>query len=207
MTTPFRSSTIVLSAALALSGCSRDEAPPAQPVAVAQPASAPAAAPAAPAAPADDAADPKLAADPRVFENPTAQEPGFLTAFADADESVGDAPFTVKLNVDVIDNTGTPPYSFIWDFGDATEFSTEKSPTHTYKIPGSFRASVIIRDSKGEVDQDYIDVAVSDPNAPVGISAEQLMQQVPVEEIMRQAREAAARGGQPAQPPAEDGEE
>lgn len=141
------------------------------------------------------------------MQNPTAAEPGFLTAFADADETIGVAPFTVKLTVDVIDNTGTPPYTFIWDFGDATEFSKDQSPTHVYKIPGSFRASVIIRDSKGEVDQDYIDIAVSDPNAPEGITAEQLMQQVPLEEILRQARDAATKGGSEEAPPADSDEE
>ena len=202
MTIPFRVSTIALSAVLALSACSREEPPPPPaPVAAVKP-------PVGAAKEAQEAAAPNAAADPKVAQNPTAEEPGFLTAFADSDESIGAAPFSVKLNVEVVDNTGTPPYSFVWDFGDATEFSKEKSPTHVYKIPGSFRASVIIRDSKGEVDQDYIDVSVSDPNAPTGMTAEQLMQQLPVEEVLRQAREAAAaKGGDPAQPPADDGEE
>jgi hypothetical protein len=178
---------VLLPALLSLPACSRDE-PASEP--------APAAARKAGQDQAKDAADedvPDVSGDPRVMQNPTAEEPGFLTAFADASETIGTAPFEVKLNVDVVENTGTPPYSFVWDFGDATEFSTEKSPTHVYKIPGSFRASVIIRDSKGEVDQDYIDLSVSDPNAPAGLTAEQLMQQVPVEEILRQAREAAAK--------------
>jgi len=191
--------TIALAAAIPLAACSREE--PKTP-------SAPAAAvkPAAQAPPAGQAPAAKAAAAPvvdqRLLENGTASEPGFLTAFADADESIGEAPFTIKLNVEVVDNTGTPPYTFVWDFGDATEFSSDKSPTHIYKIPGSFRASVIIRDSKGEVDQDYIDVAVSDPNAPQGLTAEELMQQVPIEEVVRHgaagatgAAKAPAAGG------------
>jgi len=204
MTTSFRSFTLALCVVLPLTGCSREEPPPPAPVSAAKPAAeAPAAA--APAVPADDA--PSLSGDPKVMQNPTAAEPGFLTAFADADETIGEAPMTVKLTVDVIDNTGTPPYTFIWDFGDATEFSKEQSPSHTYTIPGNFRASVIVRDSKGEVDQDYIDIAVSDPNAPEGITAEQLMQQVPLEEVLRQAREAAIKGGNEAAPPADSEEE
>jgi hypothetical protein len=205
MTISFRPLTISLCAALALAGCSREE--PASPPPA--PAAAPAANPAAPAAAAQPAEAPARAAadDPRLHDNPTAEEPGSLTAFVDADETLGDAPLTVKLTVDVIPNTGVPPYTFIWDFGDATEFSSEQSPTHTYKIPGNFRASVIIKDSKGEYDQDYIDISVSDPNAPSGLTGEQLMQQVPLEEVLRQAREAAMQGEQQESPPPGDDEE
>lgn len=205
MTTFFRPLTISLCAALALAGCSREE--PAPPPAAA-PAAAPAAKPQAAAAkPATDAAAQVNANDPRLKDNPTAEEPGSLTAFVDSDETIGNAPLTVKLTVDVIPNTGVPPYTFKWDFGDSSEFSNEQSPTHVYKIPGNFRASVIIQDSKGEYDQDYIDIAVSDPNAPTGLTGEQLMQQVPLDEVMRQAREAAMKGGQQDAPPADDNEE
>jgi len=202
MTISSRVWTIALAAALPLAACSR-EAPPPPPAPVA--AAKPVAPPPAPAAAAQPAAD--VAADPKLKENPTAEEPGFLTAFADSNESVGVAPLTVNLNVEVIDNTGTPPFTYIWDFGDATEFSTEKSPTHAYKIPGSFRASVIIRDSKGELDQDYIDVAVSDPNLAQGMTAEQLMQQVPLNEVVRQARDSAGKAEPGAAPPPKDSEE
>lgn len=189
--------TIALAATLPLAACSREAPPPAPAVkAVAPP----------PAAAAGTTAG--TAANPLVAENPTAAAPGALTAFADADESTGDTPFTIKLNVDVLDNTGTPPYTFVWDFGDATEFSTEKSPTHVYKIPGSFRASVLIHDSKGELDQDYVDVSVSDASVPHGLSVEQLKQQMPVGDMIGQARAAAAaKGGDGAPPPARDGEE
>jgi len=107
------------------------------------------------------------------------EEPGLLTAFADADESIGDVPLTVQLNVDIIDNTGTPPFTFIWDFGDATEFSTEQAPKHVYEVPGSFRASVIVTDSKGEKDQDYVDISVNEPLPEGAITAEQLMEIIP----------------------------
>lgn len=206
MTTFFRPLTLSLCAALALAGCSREEPVPPPAAAPAAPVAAKPAARA--AAPAADAAAKVAANDPRLHENPTAEEPGSLTGFVDADESIGNAPLTVKLTVDVIPNTGVPPYTYIWDFGDATEFSTEQSPTHVYKIPGNFRASVLIKDSKGEYDQDYIDIAVSDPAAPGGLTGEQLMQQVPLDEVLRQAREAAMKGGQQdAPPPADDNEE
>lgn len=203
MTTFFRPLTLSFCAALALAGCSREEPPP-----PAAPAAAKPAAPAAAAQPASDAAAKVATNDPRLHDNPTAEEPGSLTGFVDADETLGNAPLSVKLTVDVIPNTGVPPYTYTWDFGDATEFSNEQSPTHVYKIPGNFRASVIIKDSKGEYDQDYIDIAVSDPSAPSGLTGEQLMQQVPLDEVLRQAREAAMKGGQQdAPPPADDNEE
>lgn len=110
-------------------------------------------------------------------------EPGALTAFADADESDGEAPLTVQLDVDIIDGTGYPPFKFIWDFGDATEFSREKAPKHVYKIPGSFRASVIVTDSKGEIDQDFYDITVDEPDEPGAVTAEQLMQMMPPSEV------------------------
>lgn len=206
MTTFFRPLTFSFCAALALAGCSREEpAPPPTTAPAAKPAPAAAAKPS--DAPAANAAAQVNGGDPRLKDNPTAEDPGSLTAFVDADETIGNAPLTVKLTVDVIPNTGVPPYTFKWDFGDSTEFSNEQSPTHVYKVPGNFRASVIIQDSKGEYDQDYIDIAVSDPNAPAGLTGEQLMQQVPLDEVMRQAREAAMKGGQQEAPPADDSEE
>jgi hypothetical protein len=172
--------------ALALSGaaCSSDEksAPPGAPQAPAAvaktepPAAPPAAEKAAPAAP-----KPAMAISP---DGPgPGDEPGLLTAFVDADESIGDVPLTVQLNVDIIDNTGNPPFTFIWDFGDATEFSTDKAPKHVYKVPGSFRASVIVTDSKGEKDQDYVDISVNEPLPEGAITAEQLMEIIPPGEV------------------------
>ena len=110
-------------------------------------------------------------------------EPGALTAFADVDASSGDAPHAVKLSVEVVDGTGNPPFTFIWDFGDATEFSTDRDTTHTYKIPGNFRASVIVTDSKGETDQDYYDISVNEVLADGAITAEQLMKMLPPGEV------------------------
>ncbi len=113
-------------------------------------------------------------------------EPGALTVFADVDESVGDVPLAVQLDVDVIDGTGHPPFTYIWDFGDATAFSKEKAPKHTYEIPGSFRASVIVTDSKGETDQDYFDISADEAAEEGGVTAEQLMEMMPPGEVAPQ---------------------
>jgi len=165
--------TLSLLAVGGFGACASEDQPKAAP--------APAAEKQAPAAVADTAEE---ATPPKTFEEPDQTgEPGALTAFADVDESIGDVPHTVKLDVDVIDGTGNPPFTYVWDFGDATEFSTEKAPTHTYKIPGSFRASVIVTDAKGEIDQDYFDISVNESLPPGAITPEQLMEMMPPGEI------------------------
>jgi PKD repeat protein len=149
-----------------------------------------------------DAPDvPKIA--PIQLEEPTSDEPGFLTAFADADEVVGGVPHTVKLDVDVVEGTGNPPFTFRWDFGDATEFSDDKAPTHVYKIPGSFRASVIVTDSKGQTDQDYVDVTVNE-DFDYAVTPEQLREAIPLEKVQKQAEAGKAEAGKTdaAAPPA-----
>lgn len=125
------------------------------------------------------------AAAPKAEGDADSEEAGALTAFADVDESDGDVPLTVQLDVDVIPGTGTPPFTYVWDFGDATEFSTEKAPKHTYEVPGSFRASVIVTDSKGNTDQDYYDISASEPMAEGAVTAEQLLQMLPADQQQR----------------------
>lgn len=107
-----------------------------------------------------------------------------LMTTADGDETTGDAPLTVELSVAVAEGTGTPPFTHVWDFGDATPFSTESRPRHVYRIPGNFRASVITTGADGETDQDWVDVYVSPAFEAMGMS---------LEERLRLTREAAAR--------------
>lgn len=156
-----------------------------------------------PAAQPDSPDVPKVA--PIQMKEPTSDEPGFLTAFADADEVVGGVPHTVKLDVDVVEGTGHPPFKFRWDFGDATEFSDEKAPTHVYKIPGSFRASVIVTDSKGGTDQDYVDVTVNE-DFEYAVTPDQLREAIPIEKMVEKAQSgngAKGAAAAPAAPPAQ----
>ncbi len=123
------------------------------------------------------------------------KEVGILTAFVDADEIVGEVPHQVDLEVEVIPGTGHPPFTYRWDFGDATAVSTDKAPSHTYAIEGNFRASVIVSDSQGEIDQDYVDIAVSKPLPAGAMTANELRKKMPPEKIVediRKRREAAA---------------
>ena len=79
--------------------------------------------------------------------------------------------------------------------GDATEFSTEQSPKHTYSLPGSFWASVIVTDATGATDQDYYEITVEEPLAEGEISAEQLLLMLPESQRaqIQQALEGASR--------------
>ncbi len=113
---------------------------------------------------------------------------GALTAFADADEILGEAPHAVHLDVEVIPGTGHPPFTYRWDFGDATPFSSEKAPGHTYEIPGDFRASVIVTDSKGEVDQDFVDITVTQALPPGAMTVDELRKKMPPEKILEEIR-------------------
>jgi hypothetical protein len=165
-----------------VAGCSREEPElPGEPIVVRKQ-----------AAPAGGTGEPiqplkKPAAEPAVKDT----GPGALTAFADVDESVGTVPHKVKVNVDVIEHTGEPPYTYTWDFGDATAFSSEKSPTHVYEIPGEFRASVLVRDKSGQVEQDYIDVSVLAADRPSDDQVRDLMERKPVQQYLDGAQGAA----------------
>jgi hypothetical protein len=122
---------------------------------------------------------------------PTGGEPGALTTYAEVDEIVGDLPHAVQLDVDVLPNTGVGPFTYLWDFGDATAPSTEKAPKHTYMVPGEFRASVIVRDSKGEIDQDFVDITVNDAeHGPSPDAVREMAEKYPVEKLLEQAGRA-----------------
>jgi PKD repeat protein len=166
-----------------LPGCSREEPElPGEPIVVRKQ-----------AAPAGGSGEPiqplaKPAPEPEVKDT----GPGALTAFADVDQSVGTVPHTVRVNVDVIEHTGQPPYTYTWDFGDATAFSNEKSPTHVYEVPGEFRASVLVRDKSGQVEQDYIDVSVLAADRPSEDQVRALMERKPLQPYLDAAQGAAS---------------
>jgi len=59
----------------------------------------------------------------------------------------GIIPFTVNATVNAIG--GTPPYQFIWDFGDNTTQATGNIVAHTYKNPGTYILKVSALDTYG----------------------------------------------------------
>ncbi len=56
------------------------------------------------------------------------------------------APGTVTFT-DI--STGTPPLTYIWDFGDGSGPSTLKNPTHTYAASGTYTVKLTVTDGNG----------------------------------------------------------
>ena len=55
---------------------------------------------------------------------------------------------------------GTAPLTIKWTFGDGSPPSSEANPVHTYEKPGSYRADLVINDSAGDADDDWVDIEV-----------------------------------------------
>jgi len=53
----------------------------------------------------------------------------------------------IRFTVDQIAG-GFPPYSYEWDFGDG-DISTDDTPTHAYRVDGSYTVSLTVTDDRG----------------------------------------------------------
>ncbi|MFM8409484.1 MAG: PKD domain-containing protein [Alphaproteobacteria bacterium] len=183
---------LAAAAAFLLAACNAPGSPPSPSAgkADAQASSAPGS-----TAPATAAAAPAPVApiDPAV-----ALKPSTLMTTAEVVDDGGEieAPVTVKFSVAVQDGTGRPPYRHLWDFGDGTSLlSTEAKPTHVYRLPGNFRASVQTVDADGQYDQDWVDVMVVPNYEAMGYSPEEVHKRL--EAIREGARKSmeAMQGG------------
>ncbi len=70
-----------------------------------------------------------------------------LTATASAHVTSGPAPLQVQFTGSA--SGGTPPYTWDWDFGDATKHSSTQSPAHTYEANGTYQVTLTVRDVAG----------------------------------------------------------
>ena len=59
--------------------------------------------------------------------------------------SAGIAP--LFTNFSTLPSGGSPPYSFVWNFGDGTPTSTVSDPSHVYTAAGAYTATVDVTDS------------------------------------------------------------
>ena len=73
-------------------------------------------------------------------------KPHPLQASATGTPRSGPTPLTVSFTGNA--SGGTGPVSFHWDFGDGTS-SSEESPSHTYRFPGTYNATLAVSDLRG----------------------------------------------------------
>src|SRR5262249_15499845 len=81
-----------------------------------------------------------------------------LLAWADSDTDEGKAPLTIQFKADI--EGGTPPLTYLWQFGDGSPDSTEANPKHTYQKAGKHRADLEVKDAGGDSDSDYLEIDV-----------------------------------------------
>ena len=71
---------------------------------------------------------------------------GAIEVRAAASLSSGTGPLSTDFSADAAG--GTPPYTYAWSFGDGA-FGIGPTPQHTYLVPGSYIATVIVTDQAG----------------------------------------------------------
>jgi PKD repeat protein len=68
-----------------------------------------------------------------------------LGASAEASPLAGVVPLHVAFSGGA--SGGTPPYAFAWDFGDGSPAVSGSTAEHTYDVPGTYRATLVVTDS------------------------------------------------------------
>jgi len=86
--------------------------------------------------------------------------PNPLTLSASANPTEGTAPLTVTFAASA--SGGTPPYVFLWDFGDGSTSSVQ-NPAHAYASARSYAAQVTVTDAVGNTMSRTILITVSAP--------------------------------------------
>ncbi len=75
-----------------------------------------------------------------------------LNASVTGNASLGATPLSASFESNVLG--GVPGYTYLWQFGDGST-SSSPDPSHVYTQPGSYTASLEVRDSAGHTDTAY----------------------------------------------------
>ena len=78
-----------------------------------------------------------------------------------ADPATGPAPLEVQFSSTAADPDGDP-LIYRWTFGDGGS-ALRSNPVHTYTKPGSYTATVTVRDPDGNVGTDTVQITVNAP--------------------------------------------
>jgi PKD repeat protein/plastocyanin len=88
-----------------------------------------------------------------------ATEPGAPVVEGFADPASGSAPLEVQFSSTAADPDGDP-LIYRWSFGDGGS-ALGSSPVHTYTTPGTYTATVTVRDPDGNVGTDTVEITVN----------------------------------------------
>lgn len=88
------------------------------------------------------------------------------SVIAAADPTTGRAPLTVKFGAQAFDPDGPEnEMTYLWDFGDEGAAQFGSSPSHTYRTPGTYTATVTATDAQGAFDTAEMTIVVDGPPA------------------------------------------
>lgn len=80
-----------------------------------------------------------------------------------ADPDGGPAPLTVHFSAKPYDDEEAVKAKYVWNFGDGSKAVREQNPTHTYKKPGEYKASVKVTNAAGQAGTDDFTITVEEP--------------------------------------------
>jgi PKD repeat protein len=90
--------------------------------------------------------------------------PSPITVTASANPSSGAPPLSVQFNTSA--SGGTSPYTYLWDFGDASPPSQAQNPSHTYQAAGTYTATVTVRDASSNTANKTVTVTATTSAGP-----------------------------------------
>ncbi|MDN3688840.1 PKD domain-containing protein [Cyclobacterium jeungdonense] len=82
-------------------------------------------------------------------------------AVPDANVTTGNAPLTVSFTGDG-SSDDLDDVTYFWDFGNG-DTSTEENPAYTFTQPGTYTVVLTVTDGNGNVDEQQLEVVVTDP--------------------------------------------
>jgi PKD repeat protein len=80
-----------------------------------------------------------------------------------AEPDDGTAPLAVKFSAKPSDDDEAVGAAYLWDFGDRSPLVRKQNPTHTYKKPGTYRATVKVTNKAGQIGTDDFTITVHAP--------------------------------------------
>ncbi len=88
-----------------------------------------------------------------------------MTVTASADKTSGSKPLAVQFTGTV--TGGTPPYTYLWIFGDGSTNSTDQNPSHTFTTAGVYNVAFTAKDSTQATATGKVTITVTDAPPPV----------------------------------------